>query len=78
VPQTCGRGLSVLGGGKLLAGALVLTVIVEAFDGPPSSVTFSMYFKIARERQGPPGNWRWSVAHTGFLARGNGAASGRG
>lgn len=31
MPQTCGRGLSVLGAGKLLAaGALVLTVMVEA------------------------------------------------
>jgi len=31
VAQTCGRGLSVFGGGKL-AGAFVLTVIVDAVD----------------------------------------------
>lgn len=31
VPQTCGRGLSVLDGGKL-AGVLVLTVIVDALE----------------------------------------------
>ena len=30
VPQMCGRGLSVFGGGKLVVGVLVLTMMVEA------------------------------------------------
>jgi hypothetical protein len=43
VPQMCGRGLSVFGGGKLVVGVLVLTMIVEALKS-----------KIARQPKSRP------------------------
>lgn len=82
MPQMCGRGLSVLGGGKVV-GDLVFTVMV-ALEGPASSATVSAQYDRARPAEAAGAEtgtergrhgWR-SVQHTG-LVTGRGGAGGR-